>query len=111
MQKAFYSMQILQTVTVGLGKLSLVALFALLLSPSNLERIALAISTALALWTLSVTISVAAQCSTPNVWNLASGSCINVVSAIGKRQMLQYDSLTLFIDCFVEILGRYKHFD
>ncbi|KAJ5239322.1 hypothetical protein N7468_003941 [Penicillium chermesinum] len=80
MQKAFYTVEILQALTLGLGKLSLVALFALLLSPNKLKRIIISITTVLGLWTASMMVATAAQCSAPNVWDLAHGSCIDVAA-------------------------------
>lgn len=106
MQKAFLAVQVLQVLTMGLGKLSLVALFSLLLSPSNLGKIILSISIALGLWTLSMIIATAAQCSTPNVWDLAYGSCIDVVSGHREDKGIL---LTYPTDCFMEILGCYQY--
>ncbi|KAJ6028293.1 hypothetical protein N7540_003869 [Penicillium herquei] len=75
-------MEILQTIAIGLGKLSMVALFSLLLSPT----------------------AISVQCSSPDVWDLANGSCIDA-SALWRYfgatniliECLMFGTLTFFV--------------
>ncbi|KAJ5093040.1 hypothetical protein N7456_008901 [Penicillium angulare] len=79
-QQGLYGMEIFHTLTIGLAKLSLIALFSLLLSPTQMRKMIIATATFLVLWTLAMVVATTVQCSPPDVWDLAHGSCINTAA-------------------------------
>ncbi|RAL08249.1 uncharacterized protein BO97DRAFT_398567 [Aspergillus homomorphus CBS 101889] len=83
LQIAIYVTEISHVLTLGLGKLSFIALFYMVLSGSaltTLTRAIFAVGTFLILWTLTTVLAVAFQCHPPEVWNLMSGRCLDVTA-------------------------------
>ncbi|KAJ5287975.1 hypothetical protein N7478_003661 [Penicillium angulare] len=79
-QLGLYGMEICHTLTIGFAKMSLIALFSLLLSPTQVRKMIIATATFIVLWTLSMLVATTVQCSPLDVWDLAHGSCINTVA-------------------------------
>ncbi|PYH89210.1 hypothetical protein BO71DRAFT_390071 [Aspergillus ellipticus CBS 707.79] len=79
-QKALYVSAIFHILTLGLGKLSLAVLFYIILSGTGQTKPTLVVGSFLILWTMTMIIAVSLQCHPPEVWNLASGACIDVTA-------------------------------
>ncbi|RAK78866.1 uncharacterized protein BO72DRAFT_494705 [Aspergillus fijiensis CBS 313.89] len=83
LQTAIYLTEIFHVLTLGLGKLSFVALFYMVLSgsaPTTFTRAIVAVGTFLILWTFTMVLAVAFQCRPPEVWNLMSGACLDATA-------------------------------
>ncbi|PYH79072.1 hypothetical protein BO82DRAFT_394223 [Aspergillus uvarum CBS 121591] len=83
LQTAIYLTEVFHVLTLGVGKLSFIALFYMVLSGSALRTLTRAIfgvGTFLVLWTFAMVVAVALQCRPPEVWNLMSGTCLDVTA-------------------------------
>ena len=80
MQKAFLAMEVFYMLTLTLGKLSVMVLFYSLLSSTGRSGPVLAAMGVLVVWTLAMIFVICFQCHPPAVWNLTSGTCLDLVS-------------------------------
>ncbi|PYI00262.1 hypothetical protein BO78DRAFT_330477, partial [Aspergillus sclerotiicarbonarius CBS 121057] len=77
LQKALYISDLFYILTLGFGKLAVVAFFHMILSGTGQIKITLLVQGFLVLWTVSMLIAASLQCHPPEVWNLVSGRCMN----------------------------------
>ncbi|PYI24194.1 hypothetical protein BO99DRAFT_418850 [Aspergillus violaceofuscus CBS 115571] len=83
LQTAIYLTEVFHVLTLGLGKLSFIALFYMVLSGSaltTLTRAIFAVGTFLVLWTFTMVVAVALPCRPPEVWGLIFGTCLDVTA-------------------------------
>ncbi|KAB8229715.1 hypothetical protein BDV23DRAFT_171475 [Aspergillus alliaceus] len=80
LQQALYISEIFHILTLGLGKGALMVLFYMLLSGTGRTGLILKIGGFLALWTVTMIIAVSLECHPAEVWNVASGTCIDVTA-------------------------------
>ncbi|OOF98669.1 hypothetical protein ASPCADRAFT_394078 [Aspergillus carbonarius ITEM 5010] len=76
-QKALYISELFYILSLGFGKLSVVAFFYMILSGTGEIQIVVLAQGALILWTVTMLIATSLQCHPPEVWNLMSGTCIH----------------------------------
>ncbi|RAK96594.1 uncharacterized protein BO80DRAFT_365993 [Aspergillus ibericus CBS 121593] len=79
-QKALYISDLFYILTLGFGKLAVVAFFHMLLSGTGQIQITILVQGFLILWTASMFIAASLQCRPPEVWDLVSGRCIHTRS-------------------------------
>lgn len=89
-QKAIYVTEIFHVLTLGLGKLSFVALFYVLLSSTHWSRAVIAAAGFLLLWTVTMIVAVSLECHPPEVWNIAEGTCHDLVSSSDWLPMIKH---------------------
>ncbi|PWY79530.1 hypothetical protein BO94DRAFT_471378 [Aspergillus sclerotioniger CBS 115572] len=75
-QKALYTSELFYILTLGFGKLAVVAFFHMLLSGIGEIKIILFTQGFLILWTMTILIAVSLQCHPPDVWDLMQGECV-----------------------------------
>ncbi|KAE8350628.1 hypothetical protein BDV28DRAFT_35225 [Aspergillus coremiiformis] len=77
LQQAIYISDIFHVLTLGLGKIALMALFGMILSGTGRTGVALIVEGFLILWTVTMMIAISLECHPPEVWNLVSGTCLD----------------------------------